>query len=62
MVPATAILVVSDDDRRVVPNRAAPNGFDDVGHVLLTPSQTRVSGVLVVFANGLHERDGWKLA
>src|SRR5207245_10647553 len=59
--PAPAVLVVRDDDRGVVPVRAAADRVDELVDVILARGEIGVSRVLVVEAVGLDERHGGKL-
>ena len=62
VVPAAAVLVVQDDDRRVRPQRAVLHGMHDVGGPLLAGQNGRVARMLVELAVELDERDARQLA
>ena len=62
MIPAPAILVVGDDERGVRPVRTTLHCFHQIGDVLLSAQQIGVPWMLVVFADGLDERNGRELA
>src|SRR5215468_9386377 len=62
VVPAAAVLVVSDKDGCMGPIGAVLDGVDDVGHVLLASEQVGVAGVLVVWAERLDKADSGKIA
>ena len=62
MVPAAAVLVVQDDDRRVRPQRAVLHGMHDVGGVLLAGQNGGIARMLVELAGELDERDLRQLA
>ena len=57
MVPTAAVLVIGDDDRRVLPVGAVLHCPDELGHVLLPAHKAGVAGVLVVRAQRFHEGD-----
>jgi hypothetical protein len=56
MIPEAAVLIVGDDDRRVRPDFARAHGVDQRLHMALAGQQVGVARVLVVQADGLHER------
>src|SRR3954454_22095139 len=55
MVPLPAELVVRDDDQRLVPVRPAFDRLDEVDEVITAVGLTRVAGMFVLVAQGLHE-------
>jgi hypothetical protein len=60
VIPPPTMLVIGDDDHRMRPDGAVLYGLDQLGHLLLTGGNRRVSGVLVVVADRLDESDGWE--
>lgn len=55
MVPNPAVFGVSYDNDCIVPQGALLNGIDDGCSMIVTTSQTRVAGMLVVSPNRLVE-------
>src|SRR5258708_39249013 len=47
MVPTPAVFIVSDDDHRVFPNTAFPQGGNEFGDVLFARNYIRIAGGFV---------------
>jgi hypothetical protein len=58
VIPEAAVLIVRNDDDRVLPVRSVPDRVDQVFGVQLAAQNVGVSGVLVYFTERLDERDG----
>ena len=54
------MLIVRDDDGRVLPVWAIAHGVDELNEMVLAGDQIRVAGVFVVGADRLDERYGRK--
>ena len=57
MIPEPAVLVVSDDDGRVGPQRTGADFLHQRGDVLVAGHHVGISGVLIEVALRLVERD-----
>src|SRR6516165_6109735 len=55
MVPPSAMLVVGNDNERLIPIRACLHGGHDIGNVLLAGQQVCIPGVLIIWAQRFNE-------
>ena len=58
VIPASAILVVGDDNGAIFPGLAVLHGLHQIGDVLLPGHFHGITGMLVVESSRLDERDG----
>jgi hypothetical protein len=58
VIPASAILVVGDDNGAILPNTAVLDCLNQIGNVFLSRYLHRVTRMLIVDPGGFDKRDG----